>query len=70
MQDAFSAAEQSVGATVTPVEGLPSGATAVCSHQFGTSGYAVTIYRTSDDQLDQGFVQAACAAFTDMAGGG
>lgn len=69
VQDAFSAAEESVGATVTPINGVPSGATPVCSHEFGTSGYAMTIYRTGDDALDQGFVRAACAAFTDAAGG-
>jgi hypothetical protein len=69
VQAAFDAAEQSVGGTVTPVDGVPTGATAQCSHQFGSSGYAVTIYSSGDGAIDQGFVQAACAAFLQETGG-
>jgi hypothetical protein len=70
----FEAAEQSVGATVTPIVGLPSGATAHCSHQFGTSGYAVTIYNdpasSHDGDVGQAFIEAACGAFQHVLGGG
>ena len=69
----FQAAERSVGATVTPIVGLPSGATSACSHQFGSSGYTVTIYRdpSGGGGTDaDAFIQAACGAFLHVVGGG
>ena len=74
VQAAFEAAERTAGASVTPIVGLPGGASATCSHQFGTSGYTMTIYSdptSSDDGGGrQAFVQAACGAFMHLAGGG
>ncbi|HEX6492979.1 MAG TPA: hypothetical protein VF112_05675 [Candidatus Dormibacteraeota bacterium] len=74
VQAAFEAAERTAGASVTPIVGLPGGASATCSHQFGTSGYTMTIYSdpTSSDEGGgrQAFVQAACGAFMHLAGGG
>ena len=73
-QAGFQAAEEGVGATVTPITGIPSGATVACSHQFGSSGYAVTLYRDpssgQDGDTGQAFIQAACGAFLHVVGGG
>ncbi|TMD93875.1 MAG: hypothetical protein E6I76_13565 [Chloroflexi bacterium] len=73
LQASFEAAERSAGAAVTPIDRVPSGATSACSHQFGSSGYAVTIYNDpssgEDGAIGQAFVQAACGAFLHVAGG-
>ena len=74
VQAGFQAAEKAVGATVTPIVGIPSGATSACSHQFGSSGYTVTIYRDpasgQDGTVGDAFIQAACGAFLHVVGGG
>ncbi|TMD03492.1 MAG: hypothetical protein E6J03_07435 [Chloroflexi bacterium] len=73
LQASFEAAERSAGAAVTPIDRVPSGATSACSHQFGSSGYAVSIYNDpssgEDGAIGQAFVQAACGAFLHVAGG-